>query len=175
MDDALAASVPLLRKAALSFGTQQIRNSGNRRREHRERSPDRTLLTCLLALNATVQAASAGGGRRSMPLHGFLVGLGQTAIGPEDLLVAVTVPRVEGYQGYVMVGPRNAQYYRLPVWRSITLQAILAMWRAHPDEDFHADRESHRRPACRDHRVAARPACASGAALRRPPHRRARR
>ncbi|MGZ8389807.1 MAG: hypothetical protein ACXWVL_04275 [Rhodoplanes sp.] len=39
LDDALAASVPLLRKAALSFGTQQIRNSGNRRREHRERSP----------------------------------------------------------------------------------------------------------------------------------------
>ncbi|MGZ8310378.1 MAG: FAD binding domain-containing protein [Rhodoplanes sp.] len=136
--------------------------------------PDRTLLTCLLALNATGRHR-AGGGRRSMPAHGFLVGLGQTAIGPEDLLVAVTVPRVEGYQGYVMVGPRNAQYYRLPVWRSITLRAILAMWRAHPDEDFHADRESHRRPACRDHRVAARPACASGAALRRPPHRRARR
>ena len=66
LDDALAASVPLLRKAALSFGTQQIRNSGNRRREHRERSPR----SYPANVSPGLERDRAGGiGRRRPPLH----------------------------------------------------------------------------------------------------------
>lgn len=66
LDDALAASVPLLRKAARSFGTQQIRNSGNRRREHRERSPR----SYPADVSPGLERDRAGGiGRRRPPLH----------------------------------------------------------------------------------------------------------
>ncbi len=75
LDDPLAAAIPLLRKAARSFGTQQIRNRATVGGNVASGLPDRTLPPCLLALNATVQLVSAGG-RRSIPLQGFLVGAG---------------------------------------------------------------------------------------------------
>ncbi len=43
-----------------------------------------------------------------MPIVEFMVGVKQTALAPGELIVAVTVPLLDGWQGYAKVGVRNA-------------------------------------------------------------------
>lgn len=111
LDDPRLAAFPLLRKAARAFGTQQVRNRATVGGNIASGLPDRTLVPCLLALEATVQVAAASGARRSVPLAELLVGPGRTGLASDELVLAVTVPPVEGHQDFFMVGPRNAQFY----------------------------------------------------------------
>jgi CO/xanthine dehydrogenase FAD-binding subunit len=61
----------------------------------------------LSALDAVVELASHRG-RRSMSVHEFMVGVKRTALEPGELIVSVTVPLLDGWQGYAKVGVRNA-------------------------------------------------------------------
>jgi CO/xanthine dehydrogenase FAD-binding subunit len=61
----------------------------------------------LSALNAEVELVSAQG-VRSVPFASFMVGPKRTVREPGELITAITVPVVEGWQGYAKVGVRNA-------------------------------------------------------------------
>lgn len=115
---------PLLRKAARAFGTRQVRNRATVGGNVASGLPDRTLTPCLLALQATVQVAAASGLRRSLPLADLLVAPGKTRLSADELVLSVTVPTVDSFQEYFMVGPRNAQFYPTA---SI---ALVVAWRA---------------------------------------------
>ena len=110
LNDPLTVKIPLLRKAARAFGTRQIRNRGTVGGNIASGLPDRTLLPCFLALNATVRLRSMNG-TRTIALRDFLIGPRQTALAPDEILVDVTVKSAKGFQDYTMVGPRNAQFY----------------------------------------------------------------
>ena len=110
LTDRVAKASPLLHRAARTFGTRQVRNRATVGGNVASGLPDRTLPPCLLALDATVQLRSSAR-ERTVPLSAFLVGRSRTAIGPDEIVVSVTVPRIEGFQDYTMVGPRNAQFY----------------------------------------------------------------
>ena len=43
-----------------------------------------------------------------MPVTDFMVGVKRTALEPGEMIVSVTLPLVQGWQGYAKVGVRNA-------------------------------------------------------------------
>ncbi|MFO0994558.1 MAG: FAD binding domain-containing protein [Hyphomicrobiales bacterium] len=110
LDEPLKSAAPLLAKAARAFGTRQVRNRATVGGNIASGLPDRTLLPCLLVLDAEVELRSPSATRR-LALDVFLKDGGRTALTDEELLTHVTIKPVAGYQDYVMVGPRNAQFY----------------------------------------------------------------
>ncbi len=103
----LAALVPALAQAARTVGSPQIRNAGTVGGNLGTCSPAGDALPVLAALGASVELASVHG-RRTMPVVEFMTGVKQTALAPGELIVSVTVPIVDGWQGYAKVGVRNA-------------------------------------------------------------------
>lgn len=107
MSGPLAELVPALAEAARTVGSPQIRNAGTLGGNLGTCSPAGDGLPVLAALDAVVHLASADG-RRSVPVAEFMVGPKRTSLGPGELIVAVTLPVVDGWQGYSKVGVRNA-------------------------------------------------------------------
>ena len=70
-------------------------------------SPAGDGLPVLAALDATVSLVSSGG-RRSLPVGEFMVGVKRTALEPGELIESITVRVLDGWQGYSKVGVRNA-------------------------------------------------------------------
>lgn len=103
----LCSMLPALAEAARTVGSPQIRNAGTVGGNLATCSPAGDGLPVLSALDATVQLASASGGR-SMPVGEFMVGVKRTALRPGELIEAVTLPLLDGWQGYSKVGVRNA-------------------------------------------------------------------
>lgn len=103
----IAAWVPSLAQAARTVGSPQIRHAGTIGGNVGTCSPAGDGLPPLAALDAVVHLASAGG-ERSMPFTEFMTGPKRTALQPGELVVAVTVPVLSGWQGYSKVGVRNA-------------------------------------------------------------------
>jgi len=103
----LGEAVPALAEAARTVGSPQIRNAGTIGGNLGTCSPAGDGLPVLAALDATVELASASG-RRTMPVGDFMLGPKRTALGPGELIVSVTMPVVDGWQGYAKVGVRNA-------------------------------------------------------------------
>jgi CO/xanthine dehydrogenase FAD-binding subunit len=103
----LADLVPALAQASRTVGSPQIRNAGTLGGNLGTCSPAGDALPVLAALDATVELASAAG-RRSMPVGEFMLGVKRTALQPGELVVSVTVPIIDGWQGYAKVGVRNA-------------------------------------------------------------------
>ena len=99
------ARCPALAEAARTVGSPQIRNAG-------------TLggnLGTVLARGRRAAGAgrrstpssswpSAGGAARAAASHDFMVGVKRTALGAGELIVAVTVPVLDGSQGFAKVG-----------------------------------------------------------------------
>lgn len=103
----LRAMVPALAEAARTVGSPQIRNAGTVGGNLATCSPAGDGLPVLAALEADVHLVSAAG-RRSMPIGEFMVGVKRTALQPGELIESVTVPVLDGWQGYSKVGVRNA-------------------------------------------------------------------
>jgi CO/xanthine dehydrogenase FAD-binding subunit len=103
----LADLVPALAEASRTVGSPQIRNAGTLGGNLGTCSPAGDGLPVLAALDAVVELAGPAG-RRMMPVAEFMVGPKHTALGPGELVVSVTVPVVDGWQGYAKVGVRNA-------------------------------------------------------------------
>ncbi len=103
----LAEMVPALAQATRTVGSPQIRNAGTLGGNLGTCSPAGDGLPVLSALGAEVELASAAG-RRRMPVGEFMVGVKRTALAPGELIVSVTLPVVDGWQGYAKVGVRNA-------------------------------------------------------------------
>jgi CO/xanthine dehydrogenase FAD-binding subunit len=103
----LASLLPALAEASRTVGSPQIRNAGTLGGNLGTCSPAGDGLPVLSALDAVVHLASSSG-LRSMPVHEFMVGVKRTALRPGELIVSVTVPVLDGWQGYAKVGVRNA-------------------------------------------------------------------
>jgi CO/xanthine dehydrogenase FAD-binding subunit len=103
----LAALVPALAEAARTVGSPQIRAAGTIGGNLATCSPAGDTLPVLSALDATVELASVRG-RRRLSVHEFMVGVKRTALASDELVVSVTVPVLDGWQGFAKVGVRNA-------------------------------------------------------------------
>ncbi len=103
----LAELVPALAQAARTVGSPQIRNAATLGGNVVTCSPAGDGLPLLAAVDATVELVSADGVRH-LPIGEFMTGVKQTALRAGELLVAVTVPLLDGWQGYAKVGVRNA-------------------------------------------------------------------
>jgi CO/xanthine dehydrogenase FAD-binding subunit len=103
----LAELVPALAEAARTVGSPQIRNAATLGGNLATCSPAGDGLPVLAALNARVELASAAG-RRTVDVTDFMVGVKRTGLQPGEMIVSITVPIVEGWQGYAKVGVRNA-------------------------------------------------------------------
>jgi len=107
MVDPLASLLPALAEASRTVGSPQIRNAGTLGGNLGTCSPAGDGLPVLAALEAVVEIAGPSG-RRSLPVGEFMLGVKQNALTPGELIIAVTVPVVGGWQGYAKVGVRNA-------------------------------------------------------------------
>jgi CO/xanthine dehydrogenase FAD-binding subunit len=103
----LAGWMPALAEAARTVGSPQIRNAATLGGNLATCSPAGDGLPVLSALEATVTLASVSG-RRTVAVDEFMVGVKRTALMPGEIISAVTVPVVDGWQGYAKVGVRNA-------------------------------------------------------------------
>lgn len=103
----LASLLPALAQAARTVGSPQIRNAGTVGGNVVTCSPAGDTLPVLSALDATVELASPGS-VRSLPVHDFMLGVKRTALARGELVTAVTVPILTGWQGFAKVGVRNA-------------------------------------------------------------------
>jgi len=107
LDPALAALLPALAQASRTVGSPQIRNTGTLGGNLGTASPAGDTLPVLVALDATVELASASG-RRSMQVSEFVTGPKQTALAPGELVTAVRLPVARGPQEFLKIGVRNA-------------------------------------------------------------------
>lgn len=105
--DPIAGLLPALAQAARTVGSPQIRNAATIGGNLGTCSPAGDGLPPLAALDAVVELSSAVGTRR-MPVAEFMVGVKRTARQPGELITAVEVPLLDGWQGYAKVGVRNA-------------------------------------------------------------------
>jgi len=90
-------------------GGHQIRNVGTVGGNIVNASPAADVVPVLLALDATVTCAGPGG-ERTLPLDGFLVGPGQTARRPGELLTSVHLPALPEHSAtaFLKAGRRKA-------------------------------------------------------------------
>jgi CO/xanthine dehydrogenase FAD-binding subunit len=103
----LAGDLPGLAIAARTVGSPQIRNRGTIGGNLGSASPAGDCHPPLLAMGAEVEVASTAG-RRRVPLDEFFTGPKESALGPDELILAVWVPAATGPQQFAKIGTRNA-------------------------------------------------------------------
>ena len=87
----IAAHAPLLAEAITHVAHPAIRNRGTLGGSLAHADPASELPACMVALNATVVVRGQAGERR-IAAEDFFTGIYQTALSPEELLVAVELP-----------------------------------------------------------------------------------
>lgn len=107
LHEPLRSLLPALSQAARTVGSPQIRHAATVGGNLATSSPAGDGLPVFAAVGATVHLASTGGSRE-VPFAEFMVGPKRTVRRPDELIVAVTVPVLEGWQGYAKIGVRNA-------------------------------------------------------------------
>ncbi len=107
-DAALPPACDALRAAASEVGGRQIQNAGTIGGNLCNASPAADGVPPLLALDAEVELASAGG-RRRLPLAGFLTGPRRTERRPGEILTAVLIPAaaLAGRSAFLKLGARR--------------------------------------------------------------------
>jgi aerobic carbon-monoxide dehydrogenase medium subunit len=96
----IAAHAPLLTDAVAHVAHPAIRNRGTIGGSLAHADPASELPACMLTLGATIIARGPGGERRIAPSE-FFTGIYETALKPQELLVAVELP----------VAPRNSTHF----------------------------------------------------------------
>jgi xanthine dehydrogenase small subunit len=100
--------LPMLVEASRLVGGVQIQNRGTVGGNIANGSPAGDSLPVFAAADAVVVLRNAGGERR-VPFTGFYTGYRATVMRPDELIVAIEVPPVEGKQWFRKVGTRAAQ------------------------------------------------------------------
>jgi len=100
--------LPMLVAAAREVGGLQIQNRGTLGGNIATGSPAGDSLPVLAAADADVILESAGGTRR-VPFTRFYTGYRASVMRPDELIVAIEVPPVDGRQWFRKVGTRAAQ------------------------------------------------------------------
>ncbi|MFM9085553.1 MAG: FAD binding domain-containing protein [Acidimicrobiia bacterium] len=103
----LRSLVPALAEAARTVGSPQIRAAGSLGGNLGTCSPAGDGLPVLSALDAIVHLRSLDG-TRDVSIHEFMKGVKRNDRRPGEIIVSVTLPLVDGWQGYAKVGVRNA-------------------------------------------------------------------
>lgn len=98
---------PALAASARDFAGVQIRHRATLGGNLCNASPAADTAPPLLAFGAVVRLAGPKG-ERELPLADFLLGPGQTALRPGELLVSLRLPRPEPLSRFVKVGLRDA-------------------------------------------------------------------
>jgi xanthine dehydrogenase FAD-binding subunit len=107
-DAALARALPALPRCAVWFADDQIRAQATIGGNIVNASPAADVNPCLIAHEAVVELVSASG-KRTMPLHEFLLGPGKTALKEDELLTAIECDALPGYGGsFEKVGHRRS-------------------------------------------------------------------
>ncbi|MBX7237531.1 MAG: FAD binding domain-containing protein [Caldilineales bacterium] len=101
------AAIPLLQEAARHTATWTIRNMGTAGGNLFVPPPAGDFAVALLALNAQVKLARAGG-ERIVPLASFWSGFMQTALAADELLAEIMVPVPAGRTAFVKYGRKHA-------------------------------------------------------------------
>src|SRR5260370_28087731 len=96
----IAAHSPLLAKAVAHVAHPAIRNRGTIGGSLAHADPASELPACMLALGATIIVRAPGGERRIAAAE-FFTGIYETALSPQELLVAVELP----------VAPRGSSHF----------------------------------------------------------------
>ncbi len=104
----VARHLPMLIEAARLVGGPQIQNRGTIGGNVANASPAGDSLPVFAAADATVVLRSASGERR-IAFRDFYTGYRATVMQPDELIVAIEVPRVDGTQWFRKVGTRAAQ------------------------------------------------------------------
>ena len=100
--------LPALVAASREVGGAQIQNRGTLAGNIANGSPAADTLPVLAVAEAVVVLRSADGERR-VPVGALYTGYRATVIRPDELIVAVEVPRLQGTQWFRKVGTRAAQ------------------------------------------------------------------
>ncbi len=105
------ASLPPLfdgyKRAALQIGGAQVQNRGTLVGNICTASPAGDGIPNLLALNAEVELASRDGGIRKLPMTEFITGYRQTACRSDEIVTALTVPKLRGARSdFLKLGAR---------------------------------------------------------------------
>lgn len=103
----IASLAPALAQAARTVGSPQIRAAGTIGGNLGTCSPAGDILPVLAAFDATIHLISADG-TRDLPWDEFMLGVKRNALRPGELIHSVTIPVIDGWQGYAKVGTRNA-------------------------------------------------------------------
>ena len=104
----VADRVPMLVEASRLVGGVQIQNRGTLGGNIANGSPAADGVPVLSATDAVVVLRSLDGERR-IPVNSFYTGYRSTVMRPDELIVAIEIPRVEGKQWFRKVGTRQAQ------------------------------------------------------------------
>jgi CO/xanthine dehydrogenase FAD-binding subunit len=103
----VAKCLPMLIEAARLVGGVQIQHRGTLGGNLANASPAGDSLPVLAAADAVLLLRSAGAERR-VPVTEFYTGYRKTVLRPEELIVAIEVPPVQGRQYFRKVGTRAA-------------------------------------------------------------------
>lgn len=103
----IARLVPALAQAARTVGSPQIRSAGTMGGNLGTCSPAGDSLPVLAALNATIHVIGPEG-NRDVEFSDFMIGVKKNSLRPSEFVHSVSMPIVDGWQGYAKVGTRNA-------------------------------------------------------------------
>jgi CO/xanthine dehydrogenase FAD-binding subunit len=103
----IARLVPALAQAARTVGSPQIRAAGTIGGNLGTCSPAGDVLPVVAALEATIHLISADG-MRDVSWSDFMLGVKRNALLPGEIVHSVSMPVIDGWQGYAKVGTRNA-------------------------------------------------------------------
>jgi CO/xanthine dehydrogenase FAD-binding subunit len=99
--------LPALAEAARTVGSPQIRAAGTLGGNLGTCSPAGDGLPVLFALDAVIHLQSVMA-NRDLSIHEFMLGVKRNARESNEIITSVTVPLLDGWQGYAKVGVRNA-------------------------------------------------------------------
>ncbi len=100
--------IPMLVSAAREVGGPQIQNRGTLGGNIANGSPAGDTLPVLAAAEAVVALESVDG-LRKVPFTGFYTGYRTSVMRPDELIVAIEIPVIDGAQWFRKVGTRAAQ------------------------------------------------------------------
>jgi carbon-monoxide dehydrogenase medium subunit len=119
-DALLRAEVPILPAATAKVGDPQVRHRGTIGGSVAHGDPASDLPSVLLALGATFVVQGADGSRE-VPASQFFTGFLETALGPNELLTEIRVPKVPGAGWSFQKFSRRAQD-----WAIVGVAAVIA-------------------------------------------------